>query len=145
MSSIQGSVLPAGSPFPRLVTACWRRFVSARGIDRRSLELEDQRLDGDRHGAGGLEDAPDIDEIEIPKRNAIDGQDLVRQLTFLLERGSDGTADIAVKHEDHRTVSGQGPRNGLDEAGQEGIDPLERGIALPLEHESDVLGALLQI
>jgi len=50
----------------------------------RPLKPKHQRLDGDRHGAGGLQDFAEVDEVEVVERDAVDGEDVVFEVEMFL-------------------------------------------------------------
>ena len=48
-------------------------------------KLEHQRFDGDRDGAGGLQDVAEVDEVEVVERDAVDGEDVVLYVEIMSE------------------------------------------------------------
>ena|SRR5918992_4215180 len=57
---------------------------------------EDQRFDNYGHGSRGWDQSANIYEVEIIKRNAVDGDDRIFDVIFFLEVKTDNAADIPI-------------------------------------------------
>jgi hypothetical protein len=50
---------------------------------------EHQRLDGDRHGVGRHADAAEVDVVEVHQGDAVDDQDVARDIELLAQDGAE--------------------------------------------------------
>src|SRR3954466_4207965 len=66
--------------------------------------VEEKRLDGNRHGARGQADAPQIDVVEIDERNAVDREDLAFHPALLAQDRTEGLRHVAVEHDVDRVA-----------------------------------------
>src|SRR6267378_2025086 len=61
---------------------------------------EDQRLDRHGHGERRHPDAPEIDVVEVPQRDAVEREHLRRDAQFLLQQRADRLRDIGVENDE---------------------------------------------
>src|SRR5215470_8768969 len=67
---------------------------------------EDQRLDGDRHGVGRHADAAEIDVVEVHQDDAVDNQDVARNIKLFAQDGPKSLRHVAVQHDVDRPTFG---------------------------------------
>ena len=80
---------------------------AARPVDspERGRGRKHQRLDHHRHGARGLEQRADVDEVELLEDDAVDRDDRVRQPQLLAAVNADQPADVAVADQHQRQAA----------------------------------------
>jgi len=73
------------------------------------VNLEHQRFDGYRHGAGGLQDFAEIDEVKVVEGDAVDGEDVVLDVEIVFQDVAHQPGEVVVEVEVERSVEeGQG-------------------------------------
>src|SRR6266705_1378632 len=99
-----------------------RSRLARRPAPERGGGRKDQRLDHDRHGAGGLEQRADVDEVEFLEHDSVDRDDRTRQSRLLPAVDPDQAADVAVADEDERKAALEDLRQAGRDAATEGIE-----------------------
>jgi hypothetical protein len=61
------------------------------------LEPKHQRFDGDRDGAGGLQNFAEVDEVEVVERDAVDGEDVVLEVEVVFEDIADEPCEVVIE------------------------------------------------
>src|SRR5438105_10333918 len=115
-----------------------------RAPERRGTR-EHQRLDHDRHGAGGLEQRADVDEVEFLENDPVDRHDRVRHARFFAAMNADQAADVAVADEDERGAPLEHFREARRHAPAEIIEPRERRGPCPAIAQRNRLFAFVKI
>src|SRR5690348_6586657 len=60
---------------------------------------EHQRLDGHRHGVGGIADAAEVDVVEVPQHDAVDREKLALDVHLVTQDVAERLSDVAVEHD----------------------------------------------
>src|SRR5438552_9035672 len=115
-----------------------------RAPERRGTR-EHQRLDHDRHGAGGLEQRADVDEVEFLENDPVDRHDRVRHARFFAAMNTDQAADVAFADEDERGAPLEHFREARRHAPAEIIEPRERRGPCPAIAQRNRLFAFVKI
>src|SRR5439155_1747804 len=92
---------------------------------------EHERLDHDRHGAGGLEQRADVYEVEFLQDDPVDRDDRIGKPGFLPAVDPDQSPDVAVSDQDERQAAPKPVREAGDDSAAEGVQPPIRRRALP--------------
>src|SRR5258705_4514924 len=77
---------------------------------------EDQRLDRHGHGERRHPEAPEIDVVEVPQRDAVEREHLRRDAQLLLQQRADRLRDVAVENDEERLGPGNRYRQRLRDA-----------------------------
>src|SRR2546426_824696 len=96
---------------------CGARFPAP----ERSGPWKHQRLDDDRHGAGGLEQGADVDEVEFLQDDPVDRDDRIGKPGFLAAVDPDQSPDVAVSDQDERQAASKLVRKSGDDPPAEGV------------------------
>src|SRR5882672_4657090 len=110
----------------------------------RGARRKHQRFDYDRHGARGLEQRADVDEVEFLEDDPVDRHDWIGQL-HLLAVDADQAAHVTVSDEDERQAAAKLIRKAGDDSPAEGVQPPKRRRALPTVAKGDHPLAVVQI
>src|SRR3990172_3942491 len=109
------------------------------------LKLEDQGFDGNRHGAGRLQDPPQVDEVEVPQDDPIDGEDVVLEAELLCQDSAYQPGQVVVEDQVDGPPAPQGAGQALHHAAAEGGDTYGGGGPSPAEHQSHFGHSLFQV
>src|SRR3990172_7073933 len=109
------------------------------------LKLEDQVFDGNRHGAGRLQDPPQVDEVEVPQDDPIDGEDVVLEAELLRQDSTYQPRQVVVEDQVDGPPTPQGAGQALHQAAAEGGDADGCWGPAPMEHQSHFGHSLLQV
>src|SRR6266704_4299154 len=98
-----------------------RSRLARRPAPERGGGRKDQRLDHDRHGAGGLEQRADIDEVEFLEHDAVDRDDRILHPHLFETVDADQAADISFANQDERQAPAEDFFNAFDDPTAEGV------------------------
>src|SRR5215467_3583157 len=98
---------------------------------------ENQRLDGDRHGIGRHADAAEIDVVEVHQDDAINDQDLARDVELFAQDRAQSLGYVAIQHDVDRLAVGDTFGKAALNARRKSGEALVGWRALPAQRERD--------
>src|SRR6185295_8123786 len=95
--------------------------------------LEQQRFDDDRNHIGHVDDAPDVDIVELLEVYAVDRNDMRARRGLVPDDATETHADVTIDQQDEQQAHGDRFRQGIANPPRHGVKPRMERITTPGE------------